>query len=110
MSKKYWKDTYEYKRILEILDDYWLTERDEFKVRVTLDFIKGNGETQSKTICWWNPNLRDPDEKDPEETVKLITITASDLLKMTSYELFLKEEKWWDDAEKLREQHKSKTD
>ena len=56
MPKKYWENTPQYKRILEILDDYWLTEPDEFRVRVRLDFIKSNGETQSKQLLWQNPN------------------------------------------------------
>ena len=54
-TKRYWKDSIQYKRILEILDDYWLTEPDEDYVRVELFFKKGN-ESQSKCITWRNPN------------------------------------------------------
>ena len=53
--KQYWKDTYEYQRILEILDDYWLSEPDEEKVVVEMRFRKGDGQTQEKYIEWWNP-------------------------------------------------------
>ena len=53
-----WKDTPEYQRILEILSDYWLSEPDELKVCVTMEFMKKNGETQAKCITWVNPNLR----------------------------------------------------
>jgi len=58
MSRDKWRTAPEYQRILEILSDYWLTEPDELKVRVTMDFVKANGETQSKCITWVNPNLR----------------------------------------------------
>ena len=54
--KKPWKDSYEYKRILEILDTYWLCEAEEFRVRVQMDFVKANGEVQGKCIIWQNPN------------------------------------------------------
>lgn len=53
-----WKKSYPYKRIQEILDDYWLSEPDELKVRVRMDFIKADGQTQSKCITWVNPNYK----------------------------------------------------
>lgn len=53
-----WKESYPYKRIQEILDDYWLSEPDELKVRVRMDFIKADGQTQSKCITWVNPNYK----------------------------------------------------
>lgn len=49
--KNYWKNTWQYKRILEILEDYWLTEKEEDYVKVNLYFEKGE-ERQSKTIEW----------------------------------------------------------
>ena len=58
MAQNNRKNSPEYQRILEILSDYWLTEPDELKVRVTMDFVKANGEAQSKCITWVNPNLR----------------------------------------------------
>lgn len=53
-----WKESYPYIRIQEILDDYWLSEPDELKVRVRMDFIKADGQTQSKCITWFNPNYK----------------------------------------------------
>jgi len=54
-ERKYWKNTYEYQRILEILDDYWLTEKDESEVDIEMYFRKGE-EEQWKHIDWRNPN------------------------------------------------------
>lgn len=54
---KTWENTYEYRRILEILDDYWLSEPDEDKVVITMEFYKGN-ECQKKQIRWINPNKK----------------------------------------------------
>ena len=56
MPKKYWNDTDAYRRILEILDEYWLTEPDEEYVRVEMYFRHSNGEEQTKCIAWKNPN------------------------------------------------------
>ena len=53
-----WTNSYEYIRILEILEDYWTTQPDELKVRVRMDFVKANGEYQQKEIVWHNPNYR----------------------------------------------------
>ena len=58
MAKNKWEDSPEYWWILDILETYWLREPNELKVRVTMDFVKANGETQSKCITWVNPNLR----------------------------------------------------
>lgn len=57
--RKGWKDCYEYKRILEILTDYWGTEPDEDLVRVEMAFLKSNGESQKKCIFWRNPNTEE---------------------------------------------------
>ena len=51
-----WEESNEYKAILEILESYWTMEPNELKVRVTMDFVKANGETQQKCIVWTNPN------------------------------------------------------
>ena len=59
--KKYWKDEYEYKRILEILDDYWLTDPNEEQVVVTMFFKNRNGDKQEKVVRWDNPDA--PHEK-----------------------------------------------
>lgn len=54
--RKHWKESYEYRRILEILDFYWLSQPNELKVRVSMDFVKADGQTQRKTLIWLNPN------------------------------------------------------
>lgn len=56
-TKKYWDKSYEYLRIMEILDDYWLTEPEEKEVSVEMHFLKANGERQDKLITWCNPNM-----------------------------------------------------
>ena len=38
----------EYDRILEILDDYWIYEPNEYAVSVEMKFVKANGEYQVK--------------------------------------------------------------
>jgi len=58
MMRKVWHNSNEYLRILEILDDYWLSNPDEAEVRVEMYFRHENGETQAKRIIWRNPNLR----------------------------------------------------
>ena len=57
MSKYDWKKSYQYKRIIEVLEAYWLSEPDEAFVCVQFDFIKANGEYQRKYIRWFNPNM-----------------------------------------------------
>ncbi len=51
MSKKYWINSWEYRRIMQILEDYWLTEEHEDLVDIRMLFIKGN-EYQTKQIRW----------------------------------------------------------
>lgn len=67
--KRYWKDEYKYKRILEILEDYWLTEEDEEEVTVTMHFKHADGREQEKEIWWRNPNI----ENQPNE-IKGVTL------------------------------------
>lgn len=57
-SNTVWGRDCKYLRIMEILNDYWLTEPDELKVRVRMDFVKANGEIQSKCLLWTNPNYK----------------------------------------------------
>lgn len=52
-----WKNSYEYKRILEILDDYWLSEPEEVSVRIEMHFEHAYGLKQDKVIEWHNPSL-----------------------------------------------------
>lgn len=54
-KRKGWKDCFEYKRVLEILSDYWGTEPDEAFVTIDMQFRHKNGEWQHKTINWINP-------------------------------------------------------
>ena len=57
MTKRYWENEWQYQRILEILDDYWITEKDEARVMCEMHFLKSNGEFQKKQLIWVNPNL-----------------------------------------------------
>lgn len=57
MNRRLRKSSYEYRRILEILSDYWLTEPDEKLVVVDMYFETVSGETQSKRITWRNPRF-----------------------------------------------------
>lgn len=79
MAKKYWKNEYEYQRILEVLDDYWLTEPDELAVEVRLEFLKANGERQTKVIRWMNPNYESTVPVEDFELVPLADIEDIDL-------------------------------
>lgn len=57
MRANKWEDSPQYQRILEILTDYWTSEPDEAYVEVDMKFVHANGEWQSKTICWFNPDM-----------------------------------------------------
>lgn len=57
MSKYYWNDENKYKRILEILSDYWLSEENEEYVEVQMYFRHRDGQEQEKRITWRNPNF-----------------------------------------------------
>lgn len=47
----------EYDRILEILDDYWIYEPNEYAVSVEMKFVKANGEYQVKCLRWYNRDI-----------------------------------------------------
>lgn len=49
------KECPEYQRILEILEDYWLTEPTEEYVRIEMYFRKADGQEQEKRIVWRSP-------------------------------------------------------
>ena len=55
--RNYWKDDYTYKRILGILNDYWIDEPEEAVVKIDMYFEHANGETQEKSLTWRNPEL-----------------------------------------------------
>ena len=63
--ERYWQNTWQYKRILEILDDYWITEKDETFVQIVMHFKKGDKE-KHKTIVWFNPKLIPDIDADPD--------------------------------------------
>lgn len=76
--RRYFKDSYEYQRIMEILDDYWLTCPDELYVRVDFQFINLRGETQIKHIIWQNPDYvvlpSEEDKKEARDYLELISM------------------------------------
>lgn len=57
MSGKNWKKCSQFQRLMEILDDYWLSEPDEAYVSIDMEFMKSDGQYQQKRIVWWNPNM-----------------------------------------------------
>lgn len=57
MSGKNWKKCSKFQRLMEILDDYWLSEPDEAYVSIDMEFLKSDGQYQQKRIVWWNPNV-----------------------------------------------------
>lgn len=100
MPKLYWKNCWQYKRILEILEDYWLSESEEYKVRVRLDFIHTNGSTQSKDIWWKNPNYTDDSLHAPEIE------SYEELMKKTPAEIWEEQEKeFWEVSNIHREEN-----
>jgi hypothetical protein len=52
MSGKNWKKCSKYQRLMEILDDYWLSEPDEAYVSIDMEFLKSDGQYQQKRIVW----------------------------------------------------------
>lgn len=57
MKANDWKKSPHYRRILEILEDYWGDEPDEAWVEIDMKFVHANGEWQQKNITWFNPNM-----------------------------------------------------
>ena len=96
-----WENDIRYLRILEILNDYWITEPDEFRVRVRMDFIKANGETQSKDIWWQNPNYECNNQKEPE----IIDIT--ELTRKSGYEIYMEEKEAFFNTGEIRRINKN---
>lgn len=58
-----WTDSWQYKRLMEVIEEYWLTQPEEARVEVDLHFLHQNGETQEKHIIWINPNLNELSER-----------------------------------------------
>ena len=57
MSGNNWKKCSQFQRLMEILDDYWLSEPDEAYVSIDMEFLKSDGQYQQKRIVWLNPNM-----------------------------------------------------
>ncbi len=55
-TKRYWSKSFEYRALLRILDDYWLTQKDESQVTIILSFDHKNGNHQEKRLVWTNPD------------------------------------------------------
>lgn len=72
-TKKFWTNTWQYNRIMELLEDYWLTEPEEDYVKIKMAFIKG-GEFQTKRITW----RRNP----PKGKLKIEPVNLSDALQI----------------------------
>ena len=87
MAKKIWKDEYIYKRLLEILDAYWLEEPDEAAVNIMLHFRHKDGQTQDKYLTWRNPNM----QGEPNGSSIIPVVTARELQEMEEDALLLDE-------------------
>lgn len=71
------KNSYEYQRLMDILEDYWLTEPEEDYVRIEAYFRKSDGSEQGKVITWGSPEHF---KNTPRENHRLIR--AKDVLRM----------------------------
>ena len=56
--KGYWKDDPKYKRVIEILEEYWRDQPHESRVKIFMEFKRGEFDYQTKAIVWENPNIR----------------------------------------------------
>ena len=54
MAKSFWSKTFEYRRLLEILYDYWLSQKEEEYVEINMFFKHKDGRIQHKQITWEN--------------------------------------------------------
>lgn len=88
MSKRYWDNEPKYKRILEILDDYWLTSADELLVNVDMFFAKEDGQVQRKSITWTNPNFGN----------KNVTVNNLDEGEQADYTSLGEFDRFWDEC------------
>ena len=93
-ATRYWDGEYEYKRILEILDDYWITSEDEIRVNVEMQFLKGNGEFQKKCITWVNPQIKQADNQ-PKQIEDLTLPTMEDFEEAKEGENIMDEIVWF---------------
>ena len=85
---KHWQNSWQYQRLLEVLDDYWLSEPDELIVSIHVDFVKADGQTQTKDFYWVNPNYEAIDPPDPLMPLdELAAMTAEDFERERLYSL-----------------------
>ena len=73
MSNKqyYWRDTWEYQRIIRNLDEYWAKQPEEKYITAVIHFEHENGEHTVKEMIWINPKYRQ-DAETIAETRKLL--------------------------------------
>ena len=103
-TKRFWTNTWQYRRIMEILEDYWLTEPEEDFVQVDMDFIKGK-EFQSKRIIWYRDSIKmdypDPvsNMADVLKAMEVIKPRLNEFAKNISEELGIDEYDVWEHIE-----------
>lgn len=101
---KYWDKSREYKRIMEILDDYWITEPNEDYVKIKMAFIKGE-EFQTKHITWRRNPAKGKSKIEPvncADAMQIMISVATDLnefVKAKSEELQIDEREVWEHIE-----------
>ena len=101
---KYWDKSREYKRIMEILDDYWLTEPNEDYVKIKMAFIKGK-EFQTKHITWRRNPEKGKLKIEPvncADAMQIMISVATDLnefVKAKSEELKIDKREVWEHIE-----------
>ena len=101
---KYWDKSREYKRIMEILDDYWITEPNEDYVKIKMAFIKGE-EFQTKRIIWYRDSIKidypDPvsNMADVLKAMEVINPRLNEFAKNISEELGIDEYDVWEHIE-----------
>lgn len=99
-----WRNTQEYKRILDILEDYWITEMYEDYVDVKMVFIKG-GEFQTKRVTWERNPSKGKLEIEPVNFADVAKIMESietgldEFVKTKSNELQIDEREVWENIE-----------
>ena len=89
MTTSKWKKTYQYQRLMQILEDYWLSEPDEAYVCVDMEFMKSDGQYQAKYVQWFNPNM---DGKEIAARVKQKHKEQQEALEQAKREGLFKEE------------------
>lgn len=76
-TEKQKKNSTFYKSLMRILDDYWLSQPEEARVRIDLHFQHASGMKQHKTLIW-NNILKGPEEKEYHEMTRVSDIKEED--------------------------------